>query len=721
MHLRNWETSLFVGALLLLTISPAHALIGLQYQMQLGNPSGAIANTNDHSHFLIQRTVEAIDYNDALGEPNWASWDLAIGDVGDSGRSSSFFTDTNLPSNFYHVTSSDYKNSGYDRGHMCPSADRTGNTTDNDLVFFMSNIIPQSPVNNQTVWANFEAYCRSLAQDGNEILIICGPSGFSGARIQPSGKVAIPDYTWKIAVVVTNGAGMATNRVTENTRVIAIKIPNNDDVSSNWQNYLTSPQEIQNDTGLTFFTGLSPAIAAILRNKIDEQTNLPPGIDLVVSSTHAGDFTQGDSNVLYKLTVNNIGATASSGVITVTNFLPNGLIPIAINGMGWTVDFDSLSASRSDVLEGGTNFPPIYITANVASNAPARVTNIVTISGGSDTNVGNNTYFDVTTIIPGTNAATPVLLAGFDVSGQTNFGLSPMPATTNALSVTAIGLTRGTGVTTSGTAARRAWGGTGFADASAEAAIASNRFFTFKVTPTGSNAISYTSISRFDYRRSGTGPTNGLIQYQIGSGPFLDVTNVVYTAGTSAGGSLGPIDLSGISALQNVTNSVTFRIVNWNGSAGGTWYVFDFRDNSDPDLTLEGTVSTPLTPIELWRLNWFGTTADSGAAADTNIVTSDGMPNLLKYALGLNPTVPANNPVIGSISNNFLYLTVPRNPDASDISFWVEGTSNLSSAWSTNNAEIDIDTTASSLLQAHYINPLNVSPRAFMRLRVTRP
>ena len=106
----------------------AFAVIDVSLQMQLGNPSGATANTNNHDHFLIQRDVEAIDYSDNLGEPVWASWDLTTGDVGSATRSTTYFTDTNLPSNFYHVTSTDYNGVGnidFNRGHLCPSEDRT--------------------------------------------------------------------------------------------------------------------------------------------------------------------------------------------------------------------------------------------------------------------------------------------------------------------------------------------------------------------------------------------------------------------------------------------------------------------------------------------------------------------------------------------------------------------------------------------------------------------
>ncbi|HEX7631936.1 MAG TPA: DNA/RNA non-specific endonuclease, partial [Lacunisphaera sp.] len=136
----------------------ARATINVALQMQLGNPSGATSDTTNHAHYLIQRDQFAMDYNDTTHEPNWVSWDLTSDDVGGSGRSN-FIVDTNLPGGFYQVLTTDYSGSGYDRGHMCPSADRTVTTTDNQAVFVMSNMIPQAPDNNQGVWASFENYC----------------------------------------------------------------------------------------------------------------------------------------------------------------------------------------------------------------------------------------------------------------------------------------------------------------------------------------------------------------------------------------------------------------------------------------------------------------------------------------------------------------------------------------------------------------------------------
>jgi endonuclease G len=577
-------------------IPQAGAVVDAALQMQLGNPSGATADPNNHAHYLIQRTVEAIDYSDTLGEPNWASWDLTAGDIGSSGRSPDFFTDTNLPAGYYEVTPADYNGVGainFDRGHLCPSDDRTGNVTDNDLVFYMSNIMPQAANNNEGVWVSFENYCRALAQAGNELLILCGPSGFGTNRI-PSGKVVIPDYTWKIAVVVPTGNGTALSRITTSTRVIALKIPNNNSVSNAWQNYVTSASQIEADTGFTFFTALATNLASALRNKVDGQ---------------------GETNVL----------------------------------AGW-----DLSG-----LPGGIN----------------------------------------------------------------NFGPSPLAPTTSAANLTIAGLTRGSGIGTTGTGAARGWGGNTFTDAGSAAAIAANRFISFSVSAATGYTASYSSISRFDYRHSATGPANGLLQYQIGSGAFIDINTISYpTNGVSSTGSLSPINLSGISALQNVGagTNVTFRIVNWGGtSSAGTWYLFDTANSPAPDFALQGTVTPVLTPIEAWRQQWFGTTNNAGIAADNYSETGDGMPNLLKYALGLDPLIAATNPVTGDISTGHLRLTAPKNPNATDVTFQVEITADLTAPWTTNGTTVDQDTP--TLLQVHDNAPVDASAGGFIRLRVTQP
>lgn len=262
----------FLAACLLVAALNCNAKIGAQFQMQLGDPSNATSNPNNHEHYLIQRSVFAMDYDDKKGEPNWVSWDLTVEDIGPAKRTPVFHADAELPANFHHITSADYIRSGFDRGHMCPSADRTDNQADNNLVFAMSNIIPQTPDNNQGVWEHLEADCREMAKAGNELLIICGPADFSNEQINQNGPV-IPTHTWKIVVEVPNGSGSVLSRITTATRVIAVDIPNTAGVRNDpWTKYLVSVNQLEALTGLKFFTTLSPEIEKILKAKIDGQS-----------------------------------------------------------------------------------------------------------------------------------------------------------------------------------------------------------------------------------------------------------------------------------------------------------------------------------------------------------------------------------------------------------------------------------------------------------------
>src|SRR5205085_2295422 len=69
-----------------------------------------------------------------------------------------------------------------------------------------------------------------------------------------------------------------------------------------------------------------------------------------------------------------------------------------MSGGGWSCMLATLTCTRSDVLAASASYASITLTVNVAGNAPASVTNAVTVSGGGDTTPANNTASDPTTI-----------------------------------------------------------------------------------------------------------------------------------------------------------------------------------------------------------------------------------------------------------------------------------------------------------------------------------
>ena len=340
---------LLVGYLFLSAIQ-SHATIGVSFQLLLGNPSGATADATNANNYLVQRDVEAISYNNSKRQPNWASWNFISSDNnGSASRSSIFFVDTYLPPAFYQVQTTDYSGSGYDRGHMCPSADRTSSRTNNDATFLMSNIIPQAPDNNQGLWADLENYSRAIAAS-NECLVICGPEGFGGAVTASSGQIPIASNVWKIIVAVPLGGGSTLSRITNNTRVIAVNIPNIQGIRSDpWENYMTSVNHLQTNTGFNFFTTLNTNLATILRAKVD------------------GSPKTGITNVTPAS-----GSVSSSVVIRGTNF--TGTTTVWFNGQAASFTLNSANQITATVPSGATTGPLSVITAGGISTSSSTFT-----------------------------------------------------------------------------------------------------------------------------------------------------------------------------------------------------------------------------------------------------------------------------------------------------------------------------------------------------------
>src|ERR1700744_5473758 len=109
-----------------------------------GNPSGASTSIAMMDNYLMDQGYYTESYNATKGEPNWVSWHLdATNTTGVTDRLNDFAGFSGLPTGFFQVESNGYSGSGFDRGHNCPSADRTSSTDANASTFLMTNMVPQ--------------------------------------------------------------------------------------------------------------------------------------------------------------------------------------------------------------------------------------------------------------------------------------------------------------------------------------------------------------------------------------------------------------------------------------------------------------------------------------------------------------------------------------------------------------------------------------------------
>lgn len=250
-----------------------------------GNPSDALSDTNLNENYLMQKSQYTLSYNSDLLIPNWVAWHLSSADInGSAERGDDFRADSDLPSDWYGVKKSDYQYNkyGFDRGHVCPSADRTSTQEDNSMTFLMTNMVPQSPDNNRVIWMHFENYERKLVEQGNEVYIIAGPSGKGGTSGKGTFeeipitlkngevlKMQVPAYTWKVLIAIPEGDD-DFERIGEDATVIAINVPNKMGIgkTGDWEQFITSIDEIESQTGYDFFELLPDSIEDVLEQKV---------------------------------------------------------------------------------------------------------------------------------------------------------------------------------------------------------------------------------------------------------------------------------------------------------------------------------------------------------------------------------------------------------------------------------------------------------------------
>ncbi|MEZ5047638.1 MAG: endonuclease [Chitinophagaceae bacterium] len=325
-----------------------------------------------------------------------------------------------------------------------------------------------------------------------------------------------------------------------------------------------------------------------------------------------------------------------------------------------TITFNSLP----NVMIGSPNF---LLNATASSGLPVSYsssdTNVVKISGNLVSIIGLGTTTITATQNGNANytAANPVnqnltvinsVIAAWDFNALTgglgNFGISPYPSSYTASNVMVSGLIRGAGIgtPTNSTSAARAWGGT-VNTASASSASNTNTSISIVLQANSDYAMSITSINPFDYRRSNTGATQGLLQYSIDGSPYDSIAAVSFTSSASSGASIGIIDLSSIAALQNIhaSKQIQIRLLLFGGT-GGTFYLYDKSVSTAFDFGITGTLF-PCSPSNTFTSEsilqnatpyiWYGQSLTTSGTYTTTLINSQGCDSILTLDLTVLP------------------------------------------------------------------------------------
>jgi uncharacterized repeat protein (TIGR01451 family) len=169
---------------------------------------------------------------------------------------------------------------------------------------------------------------------------------------------------------------------------------------------LATGATFRNPYGIAVDPAGNIAVADQNNNAVRLLTPLATQPVLSIQSAHTGAFTQNQTGAAYAVTVSNAsGAGPTNGAVTVTEILPAGLTLTAMAGSGWTCSAATATCARSDALDGGSSYPAIAVTVNVAAAAPGQLTNQASVSGGG----GNAAAAQDLTIVTPPHAAATVI------------------------------------------------------------------------------------------------------------------------------------------------------------------------------------------------------------------------------------------------------------------------------------------------------------------------
>ena len=247
-----------------------------------GNTEFGVPGDGDVSDdFIITHPQFTSSFNKNLGTPNWVSYNLEATHFGPQDRCDCFTFDPAAAGIATPYTTNAYTGSAaingfsIDRGHLARSFDRTSGSLDNARTFYFSNIVPQASDQNQGPWSAMEIYLGDLARfENKEVYIIAGVAGNRGT-LKNEGKVVIPEYTWKVALILPRDQGLSSIDSYDDVDVIAAVMPNVAGIRNvDWRTYETTVDSVEALSGYDLLALLPDHIEIAIESQIADAQSI---------------------------------------------------------------------------------------------------------------------------------------------------------------------------------------------------------------------------------------------------------------------------------------------------------------------------------------------------------------------------------------------------------------------------------------------------------------
>jgi endonuclease G len=206
---------------------------------------------------VVVHKYYTLSYNEKYEQAEWLAYKLTANQIVNTHFKRPYFiTDKKVKTKSAHYK--DYKNSGCDKGHLCPAADRKFLKEAHDETFLMSNVSPQNHQFNSGIWNRLEQKTRYWATKYDSLYIITGGVLTDDLPTIGRDKVGVPKRFYKI-IFDYSGPKLKT---------IAFLMPNKDSEKALYK-FVTSIDEIEKITKIDFF----PALPDELENRLEASVN----------------------------------------------------------------------------------------------------------------------------------------------------------------------------------------------------------------------------------------------------------------------------------------------------------------------------------------------------------------------------------------------------------------------------------------------------------------
>ena len=214
---------------------------------------------NDRPEQILKRVAYTSSYNSDLRIPNWVAWQLTGAHTEGKNKRAGvkFQEDADVP--LPRAVDFDYVRSGYDRGHLCPSADNRWDATAQGQSFLLTNVCPQDHNLNVGDWHELENLCRKWAKTYGSIYIVAGPVLLKGKhKTIGKNKVTVPEAFFKV-VLCMEGKPKAIGFIYRNESGNRPK-----------SYYVNTIDDVERITGIDFF----PALPDNVEKAVEATCNL---------------------------------------------------------------------------------------------------------------------------------------------------------------------------------------------------------------------------------------------------------------------------------------------------------------------------------------------------------------------------------------------------------------------------------------------------------------